>query len=258
MRSPSRRARRDRDRSGRHLGHARGRAHHGDAGPPRRRHRVARRAGAALAGRQQPAASSVVAPRAVSSRAARIRRGARALRQALPQSRQPADAGAARPLHRRAERRLDAVPPRAARHRCRRPLERDRRQGRGAHRRLPLGLHAAALDDGARGDRARRGGAAHARRACARSARARARCSASSAMSRCRSAKPSRRTGAAIIARALDLHAAGARRHAPARRQPCAAGRADAALPRQRAESRLRRRRAPRTWIMPRPRAVST
>ena len=45
--------RRDRDRSGRHLGHARGRAHHGDAGPPRRRHRVARRAGAALGGRQQ-------------------------------------------------------------------------------------------------------------------------------------------------------------------------------------------------------------
>ena len=112
--------RRDRDRSGRHLGHARGRAHHGDAGPPRRRHRVARRAGAALGGRQQSAASSVVAPRAVPSRAARIRRGARSLRPALPQSRQSADAGAARPLHRRAERRLDAVPPRAARHRCRR------------------------------------------------------------------------------------------------------------------------------------------
>ena len=79
--------RRDRDRSGRHLGHACGRAHHGDAGPPRRRHRVARRAGAALGRRQQPAASSVVAPRAVSSRAARVRRGARSLRQALPQSR---------------------------------------------------------------------------------------------------------------------------------------------------------------------------
>ncbi len=71
--------RRDRDRSGRHLGHARGRAHHGDAGPPRRRHRVARRAGAALGRRQQPAASFVVAPRAVSSRAARVRRGARSL-----------------------------------------------------------------------------------------------------------------------------------------------------------------------------------
>ena len=35
-------------------------------------------------------------------------------------------------------------------------------------------------------------------------------------------------------------------RHASARRQPCAAGRADAALSRLRAESRLRRRRAPR------------
>ena len=35
---------------------------------------------------------------------------------------------------------------------------RARRQGRGAHRRLPVGLHPAALDDGAGGDRPRRGG----------------------------------------------------------------------------------------------------
>ena len=66
-------------------------------------------------------------------------------------------------------------------------------------------------------------------------AQARGRCSASSAMSRCRFAKPSRRTGMAIIAARRRPDAAGARRHASARRQPCAAGRADAALSRLRA-----------------------
>ena len=51
-------------------------------------------------------------------------------------------------------------------------LDRNRRQGGGAHRRLPLGLHAAALDDGARRRRTRRCGAAHARRdACIRQRR---------------------------------------------------------------------------------------
>ena len=71
-------------------------------------------------------------------------------------------AGAARPLHRRAERRLDAVPAATTRRRRRRSLGRARRQGRGAHRRLPVGVHLAALDDGAGGDRARRGGTSHA------------------------------------------------------------------------------------------------
>ena len=75
--------------------------------------------------------------------------------------------GTARPLHRRAERRLDAVPPGAPRRRCRRALERARRQGRDADRRLPLRLHAAALDDGACRDRPRRGGANGCSRRCA-------------------------------------------------------------------------------------------
>ena len=106
-----------------------------------------------------------------------------------------ADAGAAGPLHRRAERRLDAVPARAARHRCGQSLERDRRQGRGAHRRLPLGLHAAALDDGAGGDRPRGGRAADARcDARVRSGRGGG-ARRSSDRSRCRSARPCWRIG---------------------------------------------------------------
>ena len=79
------------------------------------------------------------------------------LRPPLPRPGLPGDGGAARPLHRRAERRLHAVSPRAPRRRRRRPLARAGRQGGAAHRRLPVGLHPAALDDGARGDRARRG-----------------------------------------------------------------------------------------------------
>ena len=77
----------------------------------------------------------------------------------------PLTAGAAGSLHRRAERRVDAVPSRSARRRCRQPLGGAGRQGGGAHRRLHLGLHAAALDDGADRDRAHRGGRAHAGRA---------------------------------------------------------------------------------------------
>ena len=76
----------------------------------------------------------------------------------------PAHPGAARPLHRRAERRLHAVPAGAARRRCRRPLGGAGRQGGGADRRLPVGLHPAALDDGAGRDRALGRGAAHAGR----------------------------------------------------------------------------------------------
>ena len=88
------------------------------------------------------------------------------------------------------------------------------------------------LDGDARVRRGRGDGAAHRR-----------------ATSRCRSAKPcaAHRHGDHRARRRPD--AAGARRHAPARRQPCAAGRADAALPRQRREGRLRRRRASHTWI---------
>ena len=50
----------------------------------------------------------------------------------------------------------------AARRRCRRPLGRAGRQGRGADRRLPVRLHPAALDDGAGRHRPRRGGGTHA------------------------------------------------------------------------------------------------
>ena len=57
-------------------------------------------------------ASSVVAPRrCIISSAASSTGRARSLRPALPQSRLAADPGAAGSLHRRAERRLDAVPP---------------------------------------------------------------------------------------------------------------------------------------------------
>ncbi len=59
-------------------------------------------------------APSVVASRALSFRAPRVRRGARPLRPPLPQPRLAADPGAARHLHRRAERSLHAVPPGAA------------------------------------------------------------------------------------------------------------------------------------------------
>ena len=62
----------------------------------------------------------------------------------------PLTAGSARHLHRRPERRLHAVPAGAAGHRRGRALGRAGRQGRGAHRRLPLHVHPAALDDGAR------------------------------------------------------------------------------------------------------------
>ena len=60
---------------------------------------------------------------------------------------------------------------------------------------------------------------------------------------RSRAGAPARRSCARRFA-----DAAGARRHAPARRQPRAAGRANAALPRQRREGRLRRRRASHTF----------
>ena len=76
-------------------------------------------------------------------------RGAGTVRHAIPRPGSAGHAGAARPLHRRAERRLHAVPPVAARRRCRRPVGGAGRQGGGADRRQPLGLHPAALDDGA-------------------------------------------------------------------------------------------------------------
>ena len=106
----------------------------------------------------------------------------------------------------------------------------------------------AALDDGARRQPAatmRRGACST---GCARSAAGEGTVRAHRARaSRCRSARPCWRIGSGDHARALDADAAGARRHASARRQPCAAGRADAALPRQRREGRLRRRRASHT-----------
>ena len=145
------------------VGHACGRAHHGDAGTPRRRHRLARRAGAHWEGGKN-LVHHLWWHRALFHLERREFDAVLDLYDGASAISQPAHAGAAGPLHRRAERRLDAVPARAARHRCRRPLERDRRQGRGAYRRLPLRLHVAALDDGARRDGARRCGAAHARR----------------------------------------------------------------------------------------------
>ena len=66
-----------RHRPGRPVGRARRRPCAGDAGPARRGHPVAGRPRAPLGGRQQPQASPVVASRALSFRAARVRRGAR-------------------------------------------------------------------------------------------------------------------------------------------------------------------------------------
>ena len=83
-----------------------------------------------------------------------------------------ADPGAAGSLHRRAECRVDAVPARSARRRCRQSLGGTGRQGRGAHRRLHVRFYAAALDDGAGRDRAHRSGTAHAGRRCATRRRA--------------------------------------------------------------------------------------
>ena len=136
---------------------------------------------------------------------------------------------------------------RTARHRCRRSLERDRRQGRGAHRRLPLGVHAAALDDGARGDRPRDAAAQRmldAMRAFGAGEGTVRAIVGQVALPICEAVLAHRRGD---HARAVAADAAGARRHVPARRQPCAAGRADAALPRQRREGGLRRRRASHT-----------
>ena len=116
---------------------------------------------------QQPAAPSLVARRDVPSGARRHGSGAGAVRRRLPQSGVAADPGAARPLYRRAERRLDAVSSATTRRRCRRSLGGTGRQGRGAHRRLPVGVHLAALDDGAGGHRPIRGGRSHAGWRCA-------------------------------------------------------------------------------------------
>ena len=80
-------------------------------------------------------------------------RGAGALRPQLPRPRLAAHAGATGHVHRRAERHLHAVPAGAPGRRRRQPVGRAGRQGRGAHRRLPLHLHASALDDGADGGR---------------------------------------------------------------------------------------------------------
>ncbi len=110
-----------------------------------------------LGGRPQPAASSVVAPRAVSPRAWRASPTcSNSTTAAFATSPRRCTVAAARRLHRRAERRLHAVPPAAPRRRCRQPLGGTGRQGRGAHRRLPVHLHPAALDDGTDRDRPHR------------------------------------------------------------------------------------------------------
>ena len=96
----------------------------------------------------------------------------------------------ARPLHRRAERVLDVVAAGAARRRCRRPLDRIGRQGGGTHRRLPVRVHAAALDDGAGRHRAVRCGATHAGGDAGLRPGTGRRCERWSAMSPCRSRKP--------------------------------------------------------------------
>ena len=224
------------------------------------RHRLAGRSRAPLGGRQQPQAPFVVASRAVSFRAARVRRGAGPLRPQFPQSRLAADPGPARPLHRRAERRLHAVPAGAAGRRRRQPLGRTRRQGRGAHRRLPVRVHAAALDDGAdgrrplgrrrahdRGHARLRGGGSRHRRAAGARLRAADRRGA---------ARPRQRRSRAR----LRPDAAGAGGHEPPRRQPRAAGRAGAAVPRlRRARPPHRRhRRAGRARFQPAPCAART
>ena len=140
---------RHRARSRRSLGRARGRPRDGDAGAPQRRYPVAHDARAELGGQPQPAAPSLVALRAVQARARRSCRRARALRYALPRPRRAAHGRLAGCLHRRAERGVHALPPPAPRHRRREPLGGTGRQGRGADRRLRLGVHAAALADGA-------------------------------------------------------------------------------------------------------------
>ena len=154
---------RGRARPDRRLGRPRRRARHGDAAPARRGHRVAEQPGAALERKGRLPAPSVVAPRDVSPRAARVRCGAGALRPALPQPAIAAGRGDAGLLRRRAECRVDAVAARAARCAGRGALGRACRQGAGAHRRLPFGLYFAALDDGARRRGARRAGARDAR-----------------------------------------------------------------------------------------------
>ena len=68
------------------VGGARRRPRHGDAGTPRRRHRLAGWPGGQLGGRQQPRPPPLVAPRPLSFRAPGIRRGARPLRPPLPRS----------------------------------------------------------------------------------------------------------------------------------------------------------------------------
>ena len=68
-------------------------------------------AGAELGGRQQPDAPPLVAPRrCIHLERREFDAGARPLRPPLPRPRLAGHPGAARPLHRRAERRLDAVP----------------------------------------------------------------------------------------------------------------------------------------------------
>ncbi|CAA9215995.1 MAG: hypothetical protein AVDCRST_MAG04-343, partial [uncultured Acetobacteraceae bacterium] len=229
------------------LGGPRGGARHGDAGPARRGHRVPRRAGAALGGRQQPCAPPLVAPGDVPPGAAGVRHRARPLRPPLPRSRLAAGGGDAGLHHGRAERRLHAVPLGAARRGGGGPLGRAGRQGGGADRRLALALHLAAPDDGAGRRRTLGGGGAH----VGGVARGRA---AVVQLRRHGGAGAARRGAAGVRGRAGASarrlrgrgggDAAGARRDAPPRRQPRAAGRAGAAFPRRGDAGRLRRRRA--------------
>ena len=79
------------------LGGARRRACAGDAGPPRRGHRLAHRAGAALGRRQQPACTICGGTaRCTTWSGGEFDAGAGALRPRLPQPAEPGDAGACR------------------------------------------------------------------------------------------------------------------------------------------------------------------
>ena len=92
------------------VGRARRGARAGDAGPPRRGHRLDQRLARQLGRRQQSASPSVVARRDVSSGTRRDRYGPGAVRPRVPRPCRAADPGAAGSLYRRAERRVDAVP----------------------------------------------------------------------------------------------------------------------------------------------------
>ncbi len=111
------------------------------------------------------------------------------------------------------------------------------RQGRGPHRRLPVRVHPAALDDGAGRDRARRGRAPRCWPGCATSPPADHPLAASgAATSPCRSPRRCWRTGRARHVDALALMRPVLGEMYPHGRQPRSAGRAGAGVPQFRAE----------------------